>query len=64
MIDPVRCSAIKAVKKAHASGIEVVMITVDHATTALAIAKELNLSYSEYEVISSEQLNEMKWNEW
>ncbi|AOX43891.1 cation-transporting ATPase [Spiroplasma sp. NBRC 100390] len=59
MIDPVRCSAIEAVKKAHAAGIEVVMITGDHATTALAIAKELNLAYSEYEVISSEQLNEM-----
>ncbi|WP_425379375.1 cation-translocating P-type ATPase [Spiroplasma endosymbiont of Stenodema calcarata] len=63
MIDPVRQSAIEAVKKAHAAGIKVVMITGDHATTALAIAKELNLAYSEYEVISSEQLNAMNDNQ-
>ncbi|UZQ30135.1 MAG: cation-translocating P-type ATPase [Spiroplasma phoeniceum] len=63
MIDPVRQSAIEAVKKAHAAGIKVVMITGDHATTALAIAKELDLAYSEYEVISSEQLNAMTDNQ-
>lgn len=59
MIDPVRKSAIKLVKKAYIAGIKVIMITGDHATTALAIAKELNLAYSKYEVISSEQLNSM-----
>ncbi|AHI52946.1 cation-translocating P-type ATPase [Spiroplasma culicicola] len=59
MIDPVRQSAVNAVKQAHDAGVRVVMITGDHAVTALAIAKELDLAHSESEVMSSDQLNEM-----
>ncbi|WP_338973043.1 cation-translocating P-type ATPase [Spiroplasma endosymbiont of Panorpa germanica] len=59
MIDPVRQSAIDAVREAHEAGINVVMITGDHATTALAIAKDLNLAFSEYEVMSSDRLELM-----
>ncbi|AHI53879.1 cation-transporting ATPase [Spiroplasma sabaudiense Ar-1343] len=59
MIDPVRASAVEAVREAHEAGINVVMITGDHATTALAIAKDLNLAFSEYEVISSDRLEQM-----
>ncbi|KAF5295334.1 hypothetical protein FQR65_LT19910 [Abscondita terminalis] len=59
MIDPVRSSAVQAIKEAHDAGIKVVMITGDHAVTALAIAKELNLAFSDYEVISSDQLEKM-----
>ncbi|AXK51154.1 cation-translocating P-type ATPase [Spiroplasma alleghenense] len=59
MIDPVRQSAIDAVREAHDAGINVVMITGDHATTALAIARDLNLAFSEYEVMSSDRLELM-----
>ncbi|ATZ17349.1 cation-transporting ATPase [Williamsoniiplasma luminosum] len=59
MIDPVRPEAVQAVAEAHNSGIRVVMITGDHAITALAIARDLNLAYTEYEVMSSDVLEAM-----
>lgn len=59
MIDPVRKSAVQAVKQAHDAGIKVVMITGDHAITALAIAKDLEIAHHMNEVMSSEKLNEL-----
>ncbi|AKU79683.1 cation-translocating P-type ATPase [Spiroplasma turonicum] len=59
MIDPVRESAINAVQQAHDAGIRVVMITGDHASTALAIARELDLAQHQTEVLSSDDLNKM-----
>ena len=43
IIDPLRPEAIDAVHTAHAAGIEVRMITGDHAITASAIGAELGL---------------------
>ncbi|MEW5782551.1 MAG: cation-translocating P-type ATPase [Pseudomonadota bacterium] len=43
MIDPPRPRAIAAVKACHHAGIRVKMITGDHAETALAIARQLNI---------------------
>ncbi|MBN1824517.1 MAG: cation-transporting P-type ATPase [Endomicrobiales bacterium] len=43
MIDPPRNEAIDAVKNCHAAGIEVKMITGDHALTASSIARQLGL---------------------
>jgi cation-transporting P-type ATPase F len=43
MIDPPRPRAIAAVKACHTAGIRVKMITGDHADTALAIARQLNI---------------------
>ncbi|AGR41174.1 cation-translocating P-type ATPase [Spiroplasma taiwanense] len=63
MIDPVRETAVNAVKQAHNAGIKVVMITGDHASTALAIAKDLDLAYSTSEVMSSVVLNKMSDDE-
>ncbi len=59
MIDPVRNEAVQAIEQAHAAGIRVVMITGDHAITALAIARDLDLAYTPYEVMSSEVLESM-----
>ncbi|QGS51998.1 cation-translocating P-type ATPase [Spiroplasma tabanidicola] len=59
MIDPVRESAVSAVRQAKQAGVRVVMITGDHAVTALAIARDLELAQDETEVMSSEKLNEM-----
>ncbi|MBU1221601.1 cation-translocating P-type ATPase [Myxococcota bacterium] len=46
MIDPVRESAVEAVKQAHSAGIRVVMITGDHPMTALHIGKTLGIEGS------------------
>jgi len=43
IIDPLRPSSKEAVRVAHEAGIEVRMITGDHAVTAMAIGKELGL---------------------
>ncbi|MEQ8604893.1 MAG: HAD-IC family P-type ATPase [Marivibrio sp.] len=44
LIDPPRPEAIRAVAECRAAGIEVKMITGDHAGTAAAIARELGLA--------------------
>ncbi|ATZ18039.1 cation-translocating P-type ATPase [Mesoplasma melaleucae] len=59
MIDPVRKEAVQAIEEAHAAGIEVCMITGDHAITALAIARDLGLAYDAKQVISSDRLDTM-----
>ena len=43
MIDPPRAEAKEAIKACHAAGVQVKMITGDHALTAAAIAYQLNL---------------------
>jgi cation-transporting P-type ATPase F len=45
MIDPPREEALEAIKACHAAGIQVKMITGDHALTAVAIASQLNLRH-------------------
>ena len=43
MADPPRAAAITAVRSCHSAGIDVKMITGDHASTAAAIATELGI---------------------
>ena len=43
-IDPPRPEAVQAIAECRAAGIEVKMITGDHASTALAIARQLRLA--------------------
>lgn len=47
MIDPPRQAAIDAIKACHDAGIKVKMITGDHAITAAAIARQMNLDGSD-----------------
>lgn len=47
MIDPPRAEAIAAVKACHSAGIQVKMITGDHALTASAIARMIGLDVGE-----------------
>lgn len=47
MIDPPRPEAITAVNECHGAGIQVKMITGDHAKTAAAIGKQIGLKNSE-----------------
>ncbi len=44
MVDPPRKEVVDAIKHCHEAGIRVMMITGDNPKTALAIAKELNIS--------------------
>ena len=61
IIDPLRPEAIEAVRSAHQAGIEVRMITGDHAITAGAIGAELGLgpgaiSGSELQAMTDEEV--------
>ncbi|MBB1496180.1 cation-translocating P-type ATPase [Propioniciclava sp. MC1595] len=61
IIDPLRPSAKEAVRLAHAAGIEVRMITGDHAVTAAAIGEELGLgpgaiSGAEFRALSDQEV--------
>ena len=60
MIDPPRTEAIAAVRACYSAGIQVKMITGDHALTAAAIAKQMGLSQDqEALVFTGKQLGEM-----
>ena len=61
IIDPVREESPDAIKKAQDAGIKVVMITGDHPSTALCIAKELGIASSDAGVMSEHEL--LAWEE-
>ena len=56
-IDPVRKEALSAIKKCKTAGIKVLMITGDHALTAYAIAKDLNIVSDRDEVVTGSDLD-------
>jgi P-type Ca2+ transporter type 2C len=55
MLDPPRPEVAQAVAKARAAGVRSIMITGDHAVTALAIARELGIT-TDGQVITGQQL--------
>ena len=59
MIDPPREEVKLAVQKCKSAGIKTVMITGDHKSTAVAIAKELGIMSEGDEAITGSQLEEM-----
>ena len=56
LVDPLRPGVREAVRRCHGAGIEVVMITGDHRQTALAIAKQLDITQDACEVIDGTEL--------
>lgn len=56
-IDPVRKETIGAIKKCNNAGIKVLMITGDHALTAYAIARDLNIVKTKDEVVTGSDLD-------
>lgn len=59
MIDPPREESAEAVRQAKEAGVKVVMITGDHAITALAIAKKVGI-VENGKVITGKEIDEMK----
>jgi len=58
LIDPPRDEARESIKDCHTAGIEVKMITGDHALTAEAIGKELGLSSTD-KVVTGDQIEKV-----
>jgi magnesium-transporting ATPase (P-type) len=59
MIDPPRPEAIAAVNGCKRAGIRVVMVTGDHATTALAIAKQIGIAHQESDLLVGKNIESM-----
>jgi magnesium-transporting ATPase (P-type) len=59
MIDPLREGAKEAVEACARAGIGVCMVTGDHPTTALAIARDLGIAQRPEQVVTGERFEEM-----
>ncbi|MGI2907178.1 cation-translocating P-type ATPase [Tolypothrix sp. VBCCA 56010] len=59
MIDPPRQEAIAAIRACQSAGIQVKMITGDHALTAGAIARQMGICSDEEQVFTGQQLAQM-----
>ncbi len=57
MIDPPRKGVEQAILDCHAAGVRVVMITGDHPTTALAIAREIGVATDDAAVMTGAELS-------
>lgn len=57
MIDPPRPEAIEAVARCQAAGIRVIMVTGDHAETALAIARQIGIAGPDSQVLTGRDID-------
>lgn len=63
LFDPPRKEVISSIKKCKKAGLKTIMITGDHETTALAIAKTLGIAFSKNEVMTGADLSHLTTNE-
>lgn len=59
MIDPPRQEAIAAIRACQEAGVQVKMITGDHALTAFAIARQIGICSAQEQVFTGQQLAQM-----
>jgi P-type Ca2+ transporter type 2C len=59
MRDPIRKGVKEAIELARSAGIHILMVTGDHPRTALAVARELNITVNNEEVIEGKEIDEM-----
>jgi len=58
LIDPPRPEALEAISQCHSAGIRVMMITGDHAATALAIGRQVGLQHGD-QVLTGQELEQL-----
>lgn len=58
--DPIKESTAEAVKLLHDAGVEIVMLTGDSRTTAMAVAKKLGIDRVEAEVLPDQKVDVIK----
>ena len=63
MMDPPRPEVLPAIKKCHTAGIKTVMITGDHKTTAMAIARMLRMLPAHGKVLTGLDLDSLSENQ-
>jgi magnesium-transporting ATPase (P-type) len=56
MLDPLRPGIRETIHKCHEAGVQVVMVTGDHRSTATSIAKQIGLVDGENQVITGQEL--------
>lgn len=59
MIDPIRPEAKASIRSAQGAGVKVAMVTGDHPSTALVIARQLNIAEAEDEVVTGAELDRL-----
>ncbi len=58
--DPIKESAVKAIRALHAEGVRIIMLTGDNRTTAEAVARKLGISRVEAEVLPEHKVSIVK----
>ena len=58
--DPIKSDSISAIKRLHANGIRVIMLTGDNKETAAAVAKKVGISEFLAEVLPEDKANKVK----
>ncbi|MDZ7662956.1 cation-transporting P-type ATPase [Thiohalophilus sp.] len=58
IMDPPRDEAIESIRQCHAAGIRIKMITGDHATTALAIARNMGIVADDSQALTGADLDD------
>lgn len=59
IIDPPRKEAFESIKKCKKAGLQTIMITGDHPSTAFAIAKKLGIAKNQCEVLTGADINNL-----
>lgn len=59
LIDPVRAGVPASVDRCHQAGVEVRMVTGDHPSTALAIARDIGIAEDRSQVVTGGELDEL-----
>lgn len=58
IMDPPRDEAIESIRQCHSAGIRIKMITGDHATTALAIARQMGIVADDSQALTGADLDD------
>lgn len=59
IIDPPRKEAFESIKKCKKAGLQTIMITGDHPSTAFAIAKKLGIAKNQNEILTGSDINNL-----